>query len=164
MIESDVRFCPICGNALRQVIVSGRERPTCPECAWTYFPDPKVAVAVLVEDEGRVLLVQRIMQPGRGRWTLPAGFLDAGEDPKQATIRECLEETGLEIRITELRDVIAVQEHDRGAHILILYKGESLSGELTPGDDAGAVAFFSRDDLPPLAFASTETILNDHLE
>jgi ADP-ribose pyrophosphatase YjhB (NUDIX family) len=99
------------------------------------------------------------MQPGRGHWTIPAGFLDAGEDPQQAAVRECHEETGLDIKITELLDVIAIQEHDRGAHILILYRGEIISGELTPGDDADAVAFFSHDDLPPLAFSSTESII-----
>ena len=146
------------------VVVSGRERPTCPECAWTYFPDPKFAVAVLVEKKGRVLLVQRAMRPGQGRWTIPAGFLDAGEDPMEAGIRECFEETGLNIKISKLLDVISIREHDRGAHIVILYRGEIVAGDLIAGDDADDVAFFSRQDLPPLAFSSTESILLDYPE
>jgi len=54
-----------------------------------------VAVAVLIERDGKVLLVRRANTPQKGMWTLPAGFVDAGEDPAQAAERECLEETGL---------------------------------------------------------------------
>ena len=63
-------------------------------------------MAVLVEDDGQVLLVRRANEPQRGLWTLPAGFVDAGEDPVLAAERECLEETGLRVKITGLLDVI----------------------------------------------------------
>jgi ADP-ribose pyrophosphatase YjhB (NUDIX family) len=93
-------------------------------------------------------------------WTLPAGFVDAGEDPVDAARRECLEETGLLVNITELLDVIGRQEHPRGADILIVYGGQILSGVLAAGDDAGAAGFYSLQELPPLAFDSTLHILN----
>ena len=57
---------------------------------------PKVAAGVVLIDADRVLLVRRVNEPYRGRWTLPAGFVDAGEDPRRAAERECLEETGLQ--------------------------------------------------------------------
>ena len=103
--------------------------------------DPKVAVAALIEKDDQILLVRRVNDPQRGLWTLPAGFVDAGEDPVQAIVRECLEETGLHVQVLGLLDVLAGQEHARGAHILIVYRVSVLSGTARPGDDADAVAF-----------------------
>lgn len=154
-----VNFCPRCGNSLETQEHFGRLRPACPECGWIYFPDPKVAVAMLVIDQERVLLTKRLNDPFRGDWTLPGGFVDAGEDPIKAAERECLEETGLSVHGTHLLNVIAGQEHPRGAHILIVYQGEWVAGTPEPGDDAQDVAFFALDDLPRLAFRSTAQIL-----
>lgn len=137
----------------------GKIHPVCPQCAWIHFSDPKVAAAVLVEQDGRVLLVRRINEPYRGLWTLPAGFVDAGEDPARAAERECLEETGLSVRVKRVLDVIAGREHESGADFIIAYQGEVVSGTLSPGDDADAVDWFTRDKLPPLAFKATRKIL-----
>lgn len=159
MIEGPIKFCPRCGTTLTEEQHSGKMRPTCPSCDWVYFPDPKVAVAVLLKRGDQVLLVQRMFDPQKGYWTLPSGFVDAGEDPKVAAERECLEETGLVIRVLQLLDAIYSQEHARGASILILYQAEVQSGELIPGDDANQAAYFHIQNLPPLAFASTQQIL-----
>jgi ADP-ribose pyrophosphatase YjhB (NUDIX family) len=110
-------------------------------------------------------MVRRAYNPQRGRWSLPAGFIDADEDPMRAVERECLEETGLPIHVTGLLDVFHGQEHPRGAHILIVYKAELLDEEhratpmILPGDDVDQVDFFPLDALPPLAFATTKKIL-----
>ena len=159
MIADDVNYCPRCGTKLSEALRFGRLRPTCPQCNWTYTPDPKVAAAVLIEQDSRVLLVRRAINPQKGRWTLPAGFVDAGEHPARAAERECYEETGLEVQVIGLLDVMAVQEHARGAHIVIFYRAEILTGELTPGDDVDRAGFFLRQELPPLAFATTKRIL-----
>jgi ADP-ribose pyrophosphatase YjhB (NUDIX family) len=159
MIADEVKYCPRCGSQLIQDFRFGKSRPTCPRCDWVFFPDPKVAAAVLVEKDGKVLLVRRANDPARGLWTLPAGFIDAGEDPVQAAVRECLEETGLRIRITDLLDVLSGLEHPRGVHIVIFYRGEILEGEMTARDDVDRVAFFGRENLPPLAFSTTAKIL-----
>jgi 8-oxo-dGTP diphosphatase len=137
----------------------GRLRCVCPACDWVYFADPKVAAAALIEQDGKVLLVRRANDPQRGLWTLPAGFIDAGEDPARAVERECLEETGLQTRVTGLLDVLFGLEHPRGAHILIVYRVEVISGDLKPGDDVDQVAYFLRQELPPLAFSTTRKIL-----
>lgn len=163
MRADEVNFCPRCGTGLIQMQRLGRLRPTCPNCEWIFFPDPKVAVAVLITDKESVLMVRRSNNPQQGLWTLPAGFVDAGEDPRLAAERECLEETGLFVRVTDLVDVLSGQEHERGADILIVYQGEIISGELTPGDDADQVAFFHLRQLPPLAFKSTNQILKSLL-
>lgn len=160
MLADEVKYCPRCGAGLIQELKFGKERPCCPSCSWIYFADPRVAAAVLVEREGKVLLVRRAIPPEEGRWTLPAGFIDAGENPARAAERECLEETGLHVHVVALVDVIAALEHARGAHILIVYRAELLSGELHPADDVDRAAFFDRNDLPPLAFRSTKKILS----
>ncbi len=159
MNESQVRYCPRCATALIRAPRAGRPRPVCPACDWIYFPDPKVAAAVLVERDGEVLLVRRVNNPHIGLWTLPAGFIDAGEDPARAAERECLEETGLLVRVTKLIEVIPGQEHPVGAHIVIAYRAEVMGGELQAGDDADQVGFFRRDDLPPIAFEATKRVL-----
>ena len=153
-------FCPRCGTKLISAWRAGRERPTCPECDWVFFPDPKVAVVALVQQNDKILLARRVNTPQQGLWTLPGGFVDAGEDPARAAERECLEETGLTVQVSGLLDVIAGQEHPRGAHILIVYRVEILSGQVYPGDDADRAEFFDLHNLPPLAFRSTQQILN----
>lgn len=160
MIADEVNFCPRCGTALVVENRFGRKRPACPHCDWVFFPDPKVAVAVLVEQGGDILLVRRVNDPWRGLWTLPAGFVDAGEDPVLAAERECFEETGLKVKVGELLDVLSGQEHPRGAHIIIFYRAEVISGNLRAGDDADRVGYFPRGDLPPLAFSTTHKVLN----
>jgi len=157
--DSQIKFCPRCGAEVTHEDKFGMVRPVCPHCGWIYFIDPKVAAAVLVEQDGRVLLVRRVNEPFRGLWTLPAGFVNGSEDPAEAAARECLEETGLSVRVTRVLDVIAGREHERGADFIIVYQAEVISGELVPADDADAAEWFTRDDLPPLAFKATQKVL-----
>ena len=159
-IDVEVRYCVRCGAGVETVERFGRLRPVCPACGWIYFADPKVAAAALIQRDGQVLMVRRANDPQRGLWTLPAGFVDAEEDPRLAIERECLEETGLQVRVLGLVDVQYGLEHARGAHILIVYQVEILGGELQAGDDVDRVAFFGLDALPPLAFSTTEKILS----
>lgn len=157
--DSHIKFCPRCGAEVTREDKFGMARPVCPQCGWIHFIDPKVAAAVLIEQDGRVLLVRRANEPFRGLWTLPAGFVDGGEDPAEAAARECLEETGLYVHITRVLDVISGREHERGADFIIVYQAEVIRGELIPADDADAAEWFTRDQLPPLAFKATQKVL-----
>jgi 8-oxo-dGTP diphosphatase len=157
--DEHIKFCPRCGAEVMHQDKFGMVRPVCLQCGWIYFIDPKVAAAVLIERDGRVLLVRRAHEPYRGFWTLPAGFVNGGEDPAEAAARECLEETGLSVNVTGLLNVIAGREHKRGADFIIVYLAEVISGELMPSDDADAVEWFARNELPPLAFKATQKIL-----
>jgi len=159
MSQTQINFCPRCGAPISLENKYGKVRPVCPACGWMHFADPKVAAAVLVEQDGRVLLVRRVNDPFRGLWTLPAGFVDADEDPARAAARECLEETGLSVRVTRVLDVVAGREHPRGADFVIVYAAHVESGILRAADDADEVGWFERSELPPLAFKATQTIL-----
>lgn len=159
MIDSAIKFCPRCGAAVNHEEKFGMIRAVCPQCKWIHFQDPKVAAAVLVEEDSRVLLVRRAGEPFRGLWTLPAGFVNAGEDPARAAERECLEETGLSVRVKQILEIIAGREHEHGADFVIVYLAEIVSGVLAPADDADAVEWFDRSKLPPLAFKATQKVL-----
>jgi len=162
--DSHIKFCPRCGAEMTRQNKFGDVRPICPQCGWIYFIDPKVAAAVLIEKDNLILLVRRANAPFRGLWTLPAGFVNGGEDPAEAAMRECLEETGLSVRVMHVLDVIAGQEHERGADFIIVYCAEVLRGELVPADDADAAEWFAREALPPLAFKATQKILREYGE
>lgn len=154
-----VNYCIRCGSPVRMELKYGAQRPVCPRCGWIYFADPKVAVEVLVEKGDQVLLVKRANQPQLSLWSQPGGFVDAWEDPARAAERECLEETGLAVKVTSLLDVISGREFPESADIVLAYRAEIVGGELIPGDDALQVGFFSRNALPPLAFKASKKIL-----
>jgi ADP-ribose pyrophosphatase YjhB (NUDIX family) len=106
-------------------------------------------------------LVRRSCNPYRGKWTLPAGFVNAQEDPAEAARRECLEETGLNVRITRILDIRSGKEHEGGADFVIVYRAEMIDGVLAAADDADAAEWFSRGALPELAFEATKYILEN---
>jgi ADP-ribose pyrophosphatase YjhB (NUDIX family) len=110
-------------------------------------------------EDGAVLLVRRGTEPGQGLWSIPAGFVEHDEAPSATAIRECREETGLEVALEGLLDIIPGEGLPGEASFLIVYHGQALQGQLQAGDDADRAAFFALDSLPPLAFASTRTAL-----
>jgi 8-oxo-dGTP diphosphatase len=145
-----ITFCTQCATRLESRAAYGRVRLVCPACGYIAFTDPKVAATVLIERAGRVLLTRRRIDPGRGRWCFPGGYVDFGEDPAEAARRECREETGLLIDGVRLLDVTF-----NGRVIVITYHAiASDDSQPTPGDDADRAAWFDPDDLPPLAFES----------
>lgn len=133
-------------------MVAGRPRRACADCGFVHFPDPKVGVGVAARRHGRVLLVRRAMQPEQGRWTLPSGFLDAGEDARAAAEREVVEETGLECTVGRLLEVVP---GGGSATLFLVYAGRVGAGEPAPGDDVDDAGFFDLEELPPLAFGTT---------
>jgi ADP-ribose pyrophosphatase YjhB (NUDIX family) len=114
----------------------------------------------LVEDEaGRILMIRR--GPGAtqsGLWAIPAGYVDYGEDVREAAARELLEETGLEVEIGE-PIFVASNFHDPAKLTVgIWLRGTVVGGRLAPGDDADEAGYFALDELPPLAFETDEAL------
>src|SRR5947199_8571498 len=123
--------------------VRGVPRRVCERCAHVHYAEAKVAVGVAVFRDDRLLLVRRTMNPGRGQWALPGGYLDVGEDPRAAAAREAAEEASVEVRVTNVMDVFANPPEDGGA-VFVLYAATWIAGEPMPGDDADAADFFTR--------------------
>jgi 8-oxo-dGTP diphosphatase len=164
MSERDMsapKFCPHCAGRLAPKMVDQRERLVCQECGFIFYINPKVAAGVLIEIEGRVLLVRRGIEPHFGCWTLPAGFTEYGETIEETAIRECREETGLEVELDNLLGVYSVNSDFYGHLVLVLYSAHLVGGEMVAGDDASEVGLFAPDELPKdLAFqAHREALL-----
>jgi 8-oxo-dGTP diphosphatase len=102
---------------------------------------PIVGVGVLIEEDGRYLLVKRAAEPDAGLWSIPGGLIEVGEKAADAAVREALEETGLSVEIMNRVDVVdkIVRDDDgnvRYHFIIIDFHARSLSGEMRPMDDA----------------------------
>jgi 8-oxo-dGTP diphosphatase len=145
---SPMRYCPHCTHPLEKRLAFDRLRSVCPACGFVHFRTPKVGVSVLVEDKGRILLARRAVDPGKGKWGLPSGFVEWDESPEAAAIRECAEETGLVATKLELLDVTHYTDDYRGPGVNFTYRAHVFSGTLQPGDDAAQVRFFAPTELP----------------
>ncbi|MGE3962162.1 MAG: NUDIX hydrolase [Dehalococcoidia bacterium] len=141
-LPTPARFCPRCGAAL--------EGGGCPGDGYRWYPDPKVAVGVLVADEHRrLLLVRRNHEPALGAWAFPSGFVDAGEVLEEAAAREVREEANVEVAVEALLGGWS----DAGNPVIFLaFSGRVTAGTPSPGDEASEVGWFPVDALPPLAF------------
>jgi ADP-ribose pyrophosphatase YjhB (NUDIX family) len=128
------------------------------------FRDPKVAAAVLVSDNGRVLLIRRAVDPGRGLWALPAGFVEVGELPHEAAAREALEETGLHVEIGDLLSIRLMTNPDKPG-LLLTYRGRAVGGQMQANDDVSDARWFGVGELPwdELAFETTRESLREWL-
>jgi ADP-ribose pyrophosphatase YjhB (NUDIX family) len=153
-------FCLECGTALEARHHEDRERPTCPACGFIHYLDPKVAVAVVLGDERGVLLGRRCIDPGSGRWSFPAGYVNRGEVLEEAAVREVEEELGVQVRLTGL---VGVYSERGNAVILVVYAGEITAGEPKPDQhEVSEVRRFALDDLPfDLAFPHDRRVLDD---
>jgi ADP-ribose pyrophosphatase YjhB (NUDIX family)/inorganic pyrophosphatase len=142
------QYCARCAHPLQRRPDGGRARPYCPECGWTYYAKPALGAAAIVEENGRIVLVQRAHEPYQGWWTLPTGFVEYGEDAAETAAREVLEETGLLVEIDGYHGIFFGGGDPRGvAHVAVFY-AHRLGGSLAPGDDAADTGWFSPEEIP----------------
>jgi 8-oxo-dGTP diphosphatase len=152
---TDHRFCPRCGGPLNPRQMDGRKRLVCSRCGFVFYRNPVPAVAVIIPGGGRIVLVRRAEDPRRGDWCLPAGFMELDETPEECAVREVKEETGLDIRVTELFGVDIGRDDPRNQVVLIIFLAELTGGEMRAGDDASEVAWYGPGQLPGrIAFAT----------
>lgn len=153
-------FCVNCGSPLVVGDVEGHELEVCPQDGFVLWRDPKVAAAVVVENDGGIVLGRRAIEPAYGEWCLPGGFVNHDEDPATAAIRECREEISAEVELTALLGVYHVAKAAASSIIGIAYRGRVLDGEsIRPGPEMLEVEVFTPDALPPVAFPSHREVL-----
>jgi len=166
-MSGEILFCHRCGTRLEERFLHGRLRPVCPACGLIVFMDPKVGAGVVIEDNGRVVLIRRAMEPKQGWWALPSGFVEHDETTEEAAIREAKEETGLIVEIDGLLGVYSFYSdpygsESRGRGVLVLYAAHTVGGTLQAGDDAAEVALFTPQEIPPdIAFETHQKALAD---
>jgi len=159
----EYHFCPLCGAHVELKDREGRLRPICSACGHIIYVNPIPAVSLVVQDGDRVLLTLRAVEPHRGEWCLPGGFIEWGESPGEGGKRELLEETGITADKLTLIGVYDTVTAVRLHVVLISYRVLSREGTLVAGDDASDVRWFDIDDMPPLAFEVHERTLDDAL-
>jgi 8-oxo-dGTP diphosphatase len=150
-------FCQQCGGATEEQEREGKPRPVCTVCGAVTFFDPKLAAAVVIEREGRLLFGRR--GPGTrapGLWSFPAGFVERGERVEDAAIREAREEVGLSV---ELGPLLGLFSATGETVVLAVYLAVSTTGEAVAGDDLTEIGWFAPDALPELAFPHDKRIV-----
>ncbi|MGD8318240.1 MAG: NUDIX hydrolase [Myxococcales bacterium] len=127
-----------------------RERLVCPDCDYIVYENPKVVVGVVATWEGKLLMCRRAIEPRRGFWTLPAGFLEMGETPEEGAAREAWEEARAEL---EILDLLALYSLRHISQLQLFYRARLLSPEVSAGPESEEVGLFGFDDLPSDQFA-----------
>lgn len=128
-------------------------RDICDHCGFIHYVNPKIVVGSVVMYENKFLLCRRSIEPRRGFWTLPAGFMEQGETTEEGARREAREEANADI---VLRDVLAIYNIPRIAQVQIMYRATLNSPEFSAGEESLEVGLFGWDDIPweELAFPS----------
>jgi ADP-ribose pyrophosphatase YjhB (NUDIX family)/GNAT superfamily N-acetyltransferase len=145
---------------MEEVEMAGRLRHACPTCGFILYRNPVPGAGVLVEMEGGLVLIRRKEEPFVGWWALPAGYIEADESVEEAAVRECKEETGLDVELLELFGVYSFPEGPVQSGIIIFYRARPVGGELRAGDDAQEVGIFPPDGLPErLAFRTHREVI-----
>jgi len=141
-------FCFDCGTLLELRNFDQRPREVCPACGWIYYPQLKVGAGVVIEHDGKLLLLQRNHEPWKGAWNIPAGYVEADEDPRDAAQREVREETGLEVEIGELFKVYYYTDDPRGNGVALIYYATALSGTIRLDAESQAARYFAWHEIP----------------
>ena len=152
--------CPICSDALVEAHDGQEMRPHCPRCSRFYYSNPvPAACCFLTNEAGELLLVQRSVEPRRGMWTLPGGFVELGETTDEAALRELREETGLSGEGTRLIGASTRASKITGGVIVLGYHVDRWEGEMRAETDAMDLGFYAPDKRPPIAFEVHQELL-----
>src|SRR5215471_2263895 len=153
-------FCVNCGAPLVLKTIEGHELEACPNDDFVLWRDPKVVAAVIVDVDGGIVLGRRAIEPGYGQWCLPGGFVNSDEDPAAAAVRECMEEIGATVELTELLGLYHIPKLTAASIIGIAYRGKLAAGEtISAGPEMLEVGVFRPDALPGIAFPSHRELL-----
>jgi len=158
-------YCPYCSEAVVRRQIEGKDRDMCTCCSTVFYENPlPVACAIVVDDQRRVLLVQRKKEPYKDMWCLPIGFAESGEEVKDAALRELEEESGVVGEIVRLIDVDTIENDFYGSLAIVTYEVRATGGRLAPGDDAMDARYFPIHDLPELAWSSNEKAVRIYVD
>ena len=159
-----LKYCSQCGNKNRYSEVEGRHRYNCLQCNFIHYENPKPTATLICPQDNKILLVKRALEPAKGQWGLPGGFIEMGESPFEGATRELNEETnlcGIPQKIlgtcshhnTVFGDVLLV------GILMTIDKWECMMAQ----DDAEEAILFDLKELPPLAFRCHEKIIQMYL-
>ena len=160
-----MKFCPDCGQPVERRIPPGDNLPraVCTACGHIHYENPRVVVGCVPERHGQILLCRRAIEPRRGYWTIPAGFMEIGESLQGAAARECMEEAQALVRIGSL---LAVSHILYGAQIHVSFRAQMVDERFGAGVESLEVALYDETQIPweQIAFPSIEFALRCYLQ
>jgi len=154
-------FCPKCGKALTLKLVKDHERLVCGHCNYVMYENPVVGVAIILQTEDRKILLGKRAKHSNypGLWCIPCGYVEYNEEVREAAIRECREETGLDVKLGSVFTVLSNFHNPETHTVGIWFCAEIVGGFLLPGDDIDEVGWYSIEQTPPMAFPSDNAVL-----
>ena len=163
-----VRHCRQCGHAVQFVVPpeDNRLRAVCPGCSTVHYDNPINVVGTLctwgTHDE-QVLLCRRAIEPRRGTWTLPAGFMELGETVSEGACRETREEAGANV---EMLDLFAVIDVLPASQVHLLFRARLRDPDLRPGPETLEARLFAEHEIPwsDLSFRSVVMVLRHYFD
>lgn len=159
------RFCPKCSDHLETRLIKNGEpaRKICRSCQFILYFNPKVAAGTICLLENKLLLLQRAIEPGYGKWVFPGGYVDRGETLEAAALREAREEANVDVRLDRL---LKAYSYPGRAVVIVVFVGTVVGGEPMARDEALDLRAVSPRDIPwdHLAFPSTRDALRDFTE
>lgn len=154
------KYCPRCGTQLELKEKGGKNRPNCSNCGFVQFRNPLPGVVVLIEKDKQVLLGKRAGGFGKGMWGLPQGYIEFEEDFLSASIREVKEETGLDIEIRSIINIVSNLLSPSLHTLAIVLLAGVAAGEPCAADDLETLEWFPLSGpLPEMAFEADEHII-----
>jgi ADP-ribose pyrophosphatase YjhB (NUDIX family) len=161
---STIRFCSNCGHAVSRRIPESDQLPraVCDSCGTVHYENPRVVVGCVPEWEGRILLCRRAIEPRRGYWTAPAGFLEIGESIHAAAARETAEEALAEVEVGSLLSVVNVLH---AAQVHVMFRARMRNASYGAGVESLETALLPEQEIPwdDIAFASIRFALERYL-
>jgi ADP-ribose pyrophosphatase YjhB (NUDIX family) len=155
-----IEHCQVCGTAVEHKVPAddNRERAVCPACQHIHYVNPLNVVGTLPVWGDQVLLCKRNIEPRKGFWTLPAGFMELGETTEEGAARETDEEAGAHIEMQGLYCVLNVVS---AGQVHLFYRARLLDTEFNPGPETMEAQLFRQDEIPwdELAFRTVRMTL-----
>jgi len=159
----EYRFCPRCGGTLvsRELKAGEPARLCCDGCGFVFYLDPKLAACTIPLYEGGIVLLRRSIEPAKGKWVFPGGYVDRGEKLEEAAVREAREECGLDV---ELERLVSLHSYRGRTPIIIVWAARAVGGELRTDEESLEVRTFEAETIPwdDLAFESTGEALRTY--
>jgi ADP-ribose pyrophosphatase YjhB (NUDIX family) len=160
-----MNFCSLCGQPVALQVPEGDHLPrhVCTSCGTVHYQNPKIVAGCVPEHDGRILLCRRAIEPRRGYWTVPAGFMENGETTMQGAARETLEEANARVELVQL---YALYNIPHISQVYLLFRARLLDLDFHAGEESLEVKLFSEAEVPwpEIAFATVRNTLTHYFE
>jgi ADP-ribose pyrophosphatase YjhB (NUDIX family) len=160
-----MKFCADCGHTVERKVPAGDHLPryVCPACGTVHYQNPKIVAGCVPEHGRQILLCRRAIEPRRGYWTIPAGFMENGESVQAAAAREAMEEALANVKIGSLVAIVNVL---RAHQVHIMFRAQLLDTSFGVGPESLEVGLYDETEIPwpQIAFPSVQFALERYLD